>query len=384
MEAYLDNSATTRCSKRVQEIVAKTMDADYGNPSSLHRKGVQSEQYVKASAAKIAKTLKVSEKEIYFTSGGTESNNLAVIGAAMANRRAGNRIITTQVEHPSVSEAMAFLQGQGFEVVSLPVDKDGILSLDALREAINDQTILVSIMQVNNEVGAVQPVAEAGAIIQRESPGALFHVDAVQSYGKMRIRPKKLGISLLSVSGHKIHGPKGIGFLYIKEKTKIKPILFGGGQQSGMRSGTHNVPGIAGIGEASEEIYEGLEAKTAYLYSLRDRFLEQAMKIGGITLNGRAGHDSAPHIVNISVEGVRSEVLLHALEEYGIYVSAGSACSSNRHSVSPTLQAMHVDPALLESAVRISFSCYTQEEEVDYAVSKLAEVIPKLRRYARR
>ena len=269
MEAYLDNSATTRCSERVQKIVLETMDAAYGNPSSMHRKGIEAERYVKEAAEKIAKTLKVSGKEIIFTSGGTESNNLALIGTAMAHRRTGNRLVTTQIEHPSVLRTMEYLQEQGFEVVYLPVDEDGVLLLDALREAVNDRTILVSVMQVNNEMGAVSPIAEAAAVIHEKNPKTLFHVDAVQSFGKMQIRPKRLGIDLLSVSGHKIHGPKGIGFLYKKEKTKINPVLFGGGQQSGIRSGTHNVPGIAGIGEAALEAYEDLETKISHLYSLK-------------------------------------------------------------------------------------------------------------------
>lgn len=383
MEAYLDNSATTRPSRRVREIVLQTMDVAYGNPSSMHRKGIEAERYVKEAAEKIARTLKVSDKEICFTSGGTESNNLALIGAAMANRRAGNRLVTTQIEHPSVLRTMEYLQGQGFEVIYLPVDAGGALSLDALREAVNGQTVLVSIMQVNNEIGSVQPIDQAAAIIREKNPKALFHVDAVQSYGKMQIRPKKLGIDLLSVSGHKIHGPKGIGFLYIKEKTKIKPVMFGGGQQSGMRSGTHPVPGIAGIGEAALEVHQDMEADIRHLYSLRDRFIEQATGIAGITVNGRADHGSAPHIVNISVSGVRSEVLLHALEEYGIYVSAGSACSSNHRAASHTLQAIHLAPALLDSALRFSFSRDTQMAEIDYAVAKLAETVPRLRKYTR-
>lgn len=383
MEAYLDNSATTRCSKRVLQIVQQTMDIDYGNPSSLHTKGIDAERYVKDAAAKIAKTLKVAEKEIYFTSGGTESNNLALIGTAMANRRTGRRLVTTQIEHPSVLNAMAHLEENGFEVVCLPVDKDGILSLEALGKAVNDETILVSIMQVNNETGAIQPIREAAAVVHERNPRTLIHVDAVQSYGKMRIYPKKLGIDMLSASGHKIHGPKGIGFLYIKDKTKIKPILFGGGQQSGMRSGTHNVPGIAGLGEAAAQAYENMEEKIEHLHLLRERFLDGVSQVEGIRVNSIL-ECSAPHIVNISVSGVRSEVLLHALEEWGVYVSAGSACSSNHHTVSGTLSAMHVEPELLESAVRFSFSSTTQEEEIDYAIQRLSELVPKLRRYTRR
>ena len=251
MEAYLDNAATTRCCGRAQKIVQKTMDLAYGTPSSLHTKGVEAEKYVKDAASAIAKTLKVSDREIYFTSGGTESNNFALIGAAMANRRAGNRLVTTQVEHASVLNTMAYLEGQGFEVLYLPVDRDGVVCLDALRDAVDAQTILVSIMQVNNEIGSIEPVAQAASIVHEKNPKALFHTDAVQAYGKMQIRPKKEGIDLLSASGHKIHGPKGVGFLYVKEKTKLNPIIFGGGQQHGLRSGTQNVPGMAGLGEAA-------------------------------------------------------------------------------------------------------------------------------------
>lgn len=383
MEAYFDNSATTRCTKRVQEIVQKTMELDFGNPSSLHKKGMEAEQYVKAAAAAIAKTLKVKEKEIIFTSGGTESDNLAIIGTALANQRAGQRLITTEVEHPAVFEAMEFLKTLGFDVVYLPVDKYGVLSLEALQEAVNEQTTLVSVMQVNNEIGTIEPIAEAAKMIRRKNPKTYIHVDAVQSYGKMRIRPKQLDIDLLSVSGHKIHGPKGIGFLYIRDKAKIKPISFGGGQQQGMRSGTHNVPGIAGLGEAALEIYENFDAKIEHIYSLRDYFIKEITGIEGISVNGKMNRDSAPHIVSISVSGIRSEVLLHALEGYGIYVSAGSACASNKPSVSRTLQAIGLEPTLLDSTVRFSFSAYNTIEEIEYAISKLKELVPKLRRYQR-
>lgn len=383
MVAYLDHSATTRCFERVQEIVRKTMDDAYGNPSSMHKKGMEAETIVRGAAQTIAKTLKAAEKEIIFTSGGTESNNLALIGAAMAHRRAGNRLITTQIEHPSVSNTMKYLQEQGFEVIWLPVSRDGIVSMDALREAVNDATVLVSVMHVNNEIGSIQPLAEAAQIIHEKNPNTLFHVDAVQSYGKMRIRPKKLGIDLLSASGHKIHGPKGIGFLYRREKIRLQPILFGGGQQAGLRSGTHNVPGIAGLGEAAAEAYENQEDKTARLRECKERLLERTAQIEGIVINSPIGDDGAPHIVNLSIPGIRSEVMLHALEEHGVYVSAGSACASNHPEPSRTLQAIGLEPALVESALRFSFSSSTNLQEIDYAAEKLAELVPKLRRYVR-
>ena len=266
MEAYLDNSATTRCCEEAAQLVVKLLTEDYGNPSSLHNKGVIAENYMNDARKKIAKTLKVQEKEICFTSGGTESNNLAIIGVAEANKRSGKHVITTSIEHPSVSATMAYLEEHGYEVTYLPVDAYGVISLDDLKAAIRPDTILVSLMQVNNEIGAIEPVAEAAELIKKKNPDTLIHVDAIQSYGKMYIYPKKLGIDMLSVSGHKIHGPKGSGFLWVKEKTKLKPLILGGGQQKGMRSGTENVPAIAGLGEAAEEIYENLDEKRAHLY----------------------------------------------------------------------------------------------------------------------
>lgn len=384
MEAYLDNSATTKCSERAFALMQRVLLEDYGNPSSLHMKGVIAERYVKEAKEKIAKTLKVNEKEILFTSGGTESNNLAIIGTALANKRAGKRIITTAIEHASVANPMKFLEEEGFEVIYLSVDQDGVLSLDELKESVNDETILVSLMQVNNEIGAIEPIEEAVQIVHAINPNTLIHVDAIQSYGKMKIYPKKLGIDLLSVSGHKIHGPKGSGFLYVKEKTKIKPLIYGGGQQGGMRSGTENVPGIVGLGEAAAEIYEDFSEKQEHLYSLKELFLTGISEIPGVSVNGKTDRDSAPHIVSMSVEGVRAEVLLHALEEKQIYVSSGSACSSNKPAVSRTLKSIGLKQSLLDSTVRFSFSVHTTKEEILYAVSELKTLIPTLQKYTRR
>lgn len=384
MEAYLDNSATTQCSKRACDLMVELLTRDYGNPSSLHMKGVEAERYVKEAKEKIAKTLKVTENEIVFTSGGTESNNLAIIGSAMANKRAGMHLITTSIEHASVGNPMAYLEEQGFTVTYLPVDKDGILSLDALKEALTEETVLVSLMQINNEIGAIEPIEEAIKIIKEKNPKTLIHVDAIQSYGKLRIYPKRMGIDLLSVSGHKIHGPKGSGFLYIREKTKIKPILFGGGQQKGMRSGTENVPAIAGLGEAAAEMYENFEENVEHLYSLKEAFVEGVTKLKGVTINGKTGRDSAPHIVSVSFAGVRSEVLLHDLEEKQIYVSAGSACSSNtKKKVSATLKGIGAKPEVMESTVRFSFSIHTTMEEIDYVLSELPGILELRRKYTR-
>ena len=383
-EIYLDNSATTRCLESVANIVAKVMCEDYGNPSSMHMKGVQAENYVKMARMVIAKNLKVNEKEIFFTSGGTESDNWAIIGAAMANHRAGNHLITTCIEHPAVLRTMEYLETQGFQVTYLPVDEFGRIRLQDLENALTPNTILVSIMHTNNEIGSLQPIAEAGNLIKRYNPNIVFHVDAVQGYGKFRIAPKKMGVDMMSVSGHKIHGPKGIGFLYINEKVKIKPISYGGGQQKGMRSGTDNVPGVAGLAKAVEEVYQSLEKDVEHLYAIKEYFINGLMQIPDVKINGYTGFDSAPHIVSVSIRSIRSEVMLHALEDRGIYVSAGSACSSHKATTSATLRAIGVEKDLLDSTIRFSFSIFTTREEIDYTLKVLYDIIPMLRKYTRR
>ena len=279
MEVYFDNSATTKDFDCVRDIVVKTMTEDYANPSAKHKKGMEAEQYIRRAAAQIAKTLKVQEKEILFTSGGTESNNMALIGTAMANQRAGKHLITTRIEHASVYNPMAWLEQQGFEVTYLGVDEKGHISLEELREAVRPDTILVSVMHVNNEIGAIEPVEEIGAMLHAMNPSILFHVDAIQSYGKLQIRPKKAHIDLLSASGHKIHGPKGVGFLYIDQRVKIHPLIYGGGQQRDLRSGTENVPGIAGMGAAAEEIYRDHEEKMERLTGLKDYFISRMLSL---------------------------------------------------------------------------------------------------------
>ena len=382
-EIYFDNSATTRVFDSVRDIMTETMTADYGNTSSLHTKGVEAEQYVREARAEIAKSLRVKEKEIIFTSGGTESNNLAILGTALANRRSGNHIITSCIEHASVYNTTAFLEEQGFRVTYLPVDHNGHVSPEDLRAAICDDTILVSIMYVNNEMGAVEPIAKLAQVLRETKPQAYFHADAIQAYGKYVIRPKKEGIDLLSVSGHKIHGPKGVGFLYVDERVKIRPILFGGGQQMGMRSGTENVPGCAGLGAAAKEIYRDHEAKVDHLYALKDRFVSGLHELEGVTVHGLTGRDSAPQIVSAGFEGIRAEVLLHALEEKGIYVSSGSACSSNHPGISGTLRGIGVKESLLDSTLRFSFGVFNTEDEVDECLRVLKELLPPLRRYRR-
>ena len=383
MEAYFDNSATTRCSDAAVALMQQVLLEDYGNPSSLHMKGVVAEKYIKTATEQIARILKVAEKEIIFTSGGTESNNLALIGVALANQRTGKHIITTSIEHASVYNPLIFLEEQGFEVTYLPVDAQGRISMEALAEAVREDTILVSMMHVNNEIGTIEPIEEAAKLIHEKNAKTLIHVDAIQSFGKLRIYPKRMGIDLLSVSGHKIHGPKGVGFLYVKDKTKIKPIIHGGGQQKNMRSGTENVAGIAGLGAAAEELYQNFDEKIERLYELRDYLVAGMQALEGTTVNGADGRNAAPHIVSVSFAGIRAEVLLHALEERGIYVSTGSACSSNHPAISGTLKAIGVKPELLDSTVRFSLSVESTREEADYVLEQLAELLPMLRRFRR-
>ena len=383
MEAYFDNSATTRCYREVADIVMKTMTEDFGNPSAMHTKGVEAEQHVRKSADAISQLLKVTPKEILFTSGGTESDNLALFGAAEANKRSGNHIITTSVEHAAVGQPIERLEQMGYEVTILPVDERGVVKMDALEAALRPDTILVSTMYVNNEVGAVMPVEEIGKLVHEKSPKALYHVDAIQAFGKYRIYPKKLGIDLLAVSSHKIHGPKGVGFLYINEKAKVQPQILGGGQQNGMRSGTDNVPGIAGLGVAAEIIYTDFDKKVEHLYQLKERLAQGLLEMQDVLVNGMELREGAPQILSASFMGIRSEVLLHTLEERQIYVSAGSACSSHKRKASGTLSAMGMPAKQKESTLRFSFSEENTFEEVDYCLEVLREVVPMLRRYAR-
>ena len=383
MEVYLDHSATTRCCREAADLMVRIMTEDYGNPSSMHRKGMEAENYLREAASELAGILKVQEKEIYFTSGGTESNNWALVGTAMANRRRGNRILVSAVEHAAVSAPARWLADQGFDVVVLPVDRFGVVKMEALEEALTPETILVSVMHVNNEIGSVEPVEEIGNLIRKKAPEAYFHVDAIQAFGKYRIYPRRMRIDMLSASGHKIHGPKGIGLFYVNEKVKIHPLILGGGQQNGMRSGTDNVPGAAGMALAAKMAYEHLEEKTARMRAMRDRLADGLSRIKRVVFHGMPSGQGAPHILNASFLGIRSEVLLHALEDKGIYVSAGSACSSHKRAGSAVLTAIGCSREEMESAVRFSLGEETREEEIDYTLDVLKALVPVLRRYIR-
>lgn len=383
-EVYLDNSATTRAYGEVADKVAQVLCSAYGNPSSMHRKGLEAEHEVKESQKILAKIWKVEEKEVFFTSGGTEGNNLAIIGGARAAKRRGNHLITSSVEHPAVLQAMAYLEEEGFRITYLPTDSQGRVSLSHLEEALTDDTVLVSLMHVNNEIGTVQPIKEAGRLIKEKCPHALYHVDAVQSYGKYRLFPKSDKIDLCTVSGHKIHGPKGVGALYVRNGVKLSPLLYGGGQQKDLRPGTENVPGIAGLGVAARTVYEKGEDKTENMRKLKERLALGIRTLPDTILHGGEGEGFAPHIVSAGFSGVRSEVILHALEEQGIFVSSGSACASNHPKISSVLQAIGAKKEYLDSTIRFSLSEFTTEEEIDYTLENLYNIIPMLRRYRRR
>lgn len=380
MEAYFDNSATTPVYPEVRDLMVKIMEEDYGNPSSLHMKGVTAARYIKDARESLAGEMKVMPKEIVFTSGGTESNNMALIGGALANRRAGNKIITTSVEHASVGSPMDFLADMGFDVVRIGVDSSGQIDMDQLMSEVDDDTIIVSVMYVNNEIGTVMPIADIARLIKEKNPNVLFHVDAIQAFGKYRIYPKRMGIDMMSISGHKFHGPKGVGALFIRDRVKVKPIIYGGGQQSGMRSGTENVPGIAGMALAAEITYNGLEEKMEHLRQLKEHLISELTQIDDVYSNS----GDAPHIASITFKGVRSEVMLHALEEREVYVSSGSACSSNKQHASGTLKAIGLPQDKLESTLRFSFSPENTMEQVDYAVECCRQLLPVLRRYVRK
>ena len=383
-EAYLDNSATTRCFPEVAELMTKIYLEDYGNPSSMHHKGVEAEKYITEAKRTLSRILKVGEKNLIFTSCGTESDNIAIIGGALANCRKGRHLITTRIEHPAVLEAMKYLESMDFEVTYLPVDESGVVAPESVEEAVREDTILVSIMHTNNEIGSVQPIEEIARRIKRKNPSVLFHVDAVQGFGKARIYPAKWGVDLLAVSGHKIHAPKGIGFLYIGDKVKVKNLIYGGGQQNGMRSGTENVAGIAGMGLAAKMLYQDLDAEIGKLYDLRELFIKEVSDIPEVKINGPQGREGAPHIISVTVPGVRAEVLLHALEDYGICVSAGSACSTHKKTKSPTLTAMGCSAAELDSMIRFSLCEMNTKEEVDVLTESLGKLLPVLRRYRAR
>lgn len=360
MEAYLDNSATTPLCKKAKERMVDSIENIWGNPSSLHEKGIEADLLLKNARKTAATLLSCTEKEIIFTSGGTEGNNLAIFGAAHSQKRKGNRIITSAVEHPSVQKAFDRLEAEGFEVIRIPTDKKGFIDISELENAVNEKTVLVSIMAVNNEVGTIQPIEELAGIVKRNHAPALIHVDAVQAFGKIPLTPKKWGIDLMTVSSHKIHGPKGAGALFIKDGTKLSPVAAGGGQERDIRPGTEPMPAIAGFLGAMEELK--IKDSLSSLTALRDWFIEELEKRDFVTVNSPA--NALPYIVNLSLKGLRSETVLNLLSDMEIYVSSGSACSKGHKS--PVLTAMGLDNDLIDSSIRVSLSRFTTKEQLTY------------------
>ena len=387
MSVYLDYNASAPIDSRVLDYMVEIYKGTLGNADSrTHEFGESSRQVVEKARNEVANLLSIKKDEVFFTSGATESNNIVLQGLKEYAELTGKKhIITSSIEHKAVLETTKHLQQLGFEVDYVDPERDGRVLPKKVFGLLRKDTLLVSIMHVNNEIGSVMPIEEIGKIIKENNPNTLFHVDSVQGYGKFKINPKKSGIDLMSISGHKIHGPKGIGVLYIADKTKISPIIFGGGQQKGLRSGTENVIGIAGIGLAAEIIYRDFDKKIDKLYELKDYFVKELLKIEDVSVNAITDNirETAPHIVSASIKGVRAEVMLHTLEEKGIYVSSGSACASNKPSISATLKSIGLQHDLLDSTIRFSMSVETTREDIEQTLSVLNEVIPMLRKYSR-
>lgn len=380
-EVYLDNSATTKVSNEAVKVMVDVMTNIYGNPSSLHSMGIEAEKILKDTRTILASALGISPKEIYFTSGGTESNNLAIKGVVYGLRRRGNHLITTAIEHPSVLDVFKRLEPEGFDITYLDVDKWGQVDINQLKEAMTPDTILVSMMYVNSEVGSVLPIEAAGKIVKEHS-NALFHVDAVQAFGKIPLISKLKNIDMLSMSSHKIYGPKGVGAVFIRKNAKILPLFEGGGQELGIRSGTENVPGIAGFGKAVEEIIKNFSPWTLKMAKLKEYLKNRILdEIPDVIVN--SPENGAPHILNISFLGTKGEVILHSLESHGIYVSTGSACSSNKKGKSHVLSAMGKTDEEIDGAVRFSFSPFLDKEDIDYTVEKLKKSVGEVRRFLR-
>lgn len=375
MEAYLDNSATTCLCSSAKERMVEAINKYYGNPSSLHSVGTAAQRQLDAARAAVAKSLSCEAEEIVFTGSGTLANNAAIFGAAHALRRRGNRIVTTCVEHPSVSECMAQLEKEGFEVIYLKVDKHGKINKSELMQAVNSKTILISLMYVNNEVGSIMPIETARLAVKKSGAPALIHCDAVQAYGKLPIKPSKLGVDLLSASAHKINGPKGVGFLYVRKGVRIMPHIFGGNQEGKVYSGTQPMPAIFGLHGAVEELPD-LMAQLEKTTALRDYLVQEVSKIDGIVIN--SADDALPYIVNISAIGHPSQTMLNYLSDSGVYVSGGSACSKGHRS--KVLTAMGIEPERIDSALRVSLSRFTTREEIDMFLCALENGVNTLRK----
>lgn len=381
---YFDNAATTRAADEVAERVRYMLLENFGNPSAQSMMGVRAENELNDARKIMAKSINALPEEIYFTSGGTEDDNWAIFGTAEGYKRSGKHIITTSIEHPAVAEPMERLRHKGWEVTVLDVDKNGYIDLDALRDSIRDDTVLVSTILINNEVGTIQDVVSIGRIIKERNHNTLFHVDAVQAFGKYPIDVRKMNIDMLSMSGHKIHGPKGVGFFYMKKGLKVRPIIYGGGQERGQRSATENTPGIAGLAKAVELAMENMDASHEKVMEVKRTLAEGILRdIPKTHINGPSIEEASPYVLNVSFNGLRSEVLLHSLEESEIYVSAGSACSSKKKGGSHVLRSLGLSEERIEGAIRFSFCRYNTVDEAAACLEILKEKTAFLRKYMR-
>ena len=381
---YFDNAATTRAADEVAERVRYMLLENFGNPSAQSMMGVRAENELNDARKIMAKSINALPEEIYFTSGGTEDDNWAIFGTAEGYKRSGKHIITTSIEHPAVSEPMERLRQKGWDITVLDVDKNGYIDLDALRDSIRDDTVLVSTILINNEVGTIQDVVSIGRIIKEKNPKTLFHADAVQAFGKYPIDVRKMNIDMLSMSGHKIHGPKGVGFFYMKKGLKVRPIIYGGGQERGQRSATENTPGIVGLAKAVELAMENMDASHEKVMEVKRTLAEGILRdIPKTHINGPSIEEASPYVLNVSFNGLRSEVLLHSLEESEIYVSAGSACSSKKKGGSHVLRSLGLSEERIEGAIRFSFCRYNTVDEAAACLEILKEKTAFLRKYMR-
>lgn len=384
MRVYFDNAATSRVSENVAKKMTDVMINNYGNPAAMYIMGLEAEKELISAQKTLAAIIGCNYDEIYFTSGGSEGDNLSILGTAKGYSRVGKNIITTKIEHPAVSVPFKNLEAEGFNATYLTVDSKGYINLDELKNSITNETILVSIILINNETGTIQNIEEIGKIIKDKNPKTIFHVDAVQAFGKYKINVRKAKVDLLTVSGHKFHCPKGLGFQYVRNGLKVKPMLFGGEQQRGLRAGTENPAGASALAEGAKEAYENLENNEKKVREIKEYLMNGILnEIPDTFLNGDKIDKASPYVLNISFANVRSEVLLHSLEDKGIFVSSGSACNSKNKHLSSVLTAMGVDEKLIGGAIRFSFSKYNTMDEAIYTLDCLKEIIPMLRRFNR-
>ncbi|GFI61684.1 cysteine desulfurase IscS [Clostridiales bacterium] len=383
MMIYFDNAATTKVLDNVAEKVKFMMLENFGNPSSQSMVGINAERDIIEARKLMAVSINALPDEIYFTSGGTESDNWAIFGTARGYGRSGKHMITTAIEHPAVHMPMAQLKEMGWDITILGVDEKGYINLDELKAAVREDTVLVSTILINNEIGTIQDVEKISKIIKSVNPNVLYHVDAVQAYGKYPINVRKMGIDILSMSGHKIHGPKGVGFFYMKNGLKVKPIIYGGGHERGQRSGTENTPSIVGLAEAVRIGLEEQAIAKENVLAVKKVLAEGILQIPRTHINGPDIEEASPYVLNVSFNGLKSEVLLHALEQDGIYVSAGSACGSRKKKASSVLSALGISDIRIEGAIRFSFCRYNTVEEAEICVKSLVKRVEFLRKHMR-